>query len=101
MNYSKPDTRTKEELLAWAKEMLCTFSLEDTSQMVTYTTKQDDGTYTLTILENETSWRFNLFVPEDKQADKYFCWFACGRGTKQQLETIAFLIRNRISFTCT
>lgn len=87
--------------------MQCTFSYSDLQDSVPTHTEYDaeSDTHTVTVLREDdtyknTFWQFNLSVPENKQADKHFCWFDVGQATMEQLAMIRFLIRNRICFTC-
>lgn len=83
--------------------MQCTFSLDDLYSFPMRTIHhKDSDTYSVEVIEasSNVTFEFNLSVPEDKQAHKYFCWFDVGSATDHQINCIRFLIRNRIPFNC-
>lgn len=86
--------------------MQCSFNYTDLTDNVPTHTERDaeSNTYTVTVTRQDIItlqyWQFNLAIPDDKQADKHFCWFDVGASTPEQMEMLAFLIRNRIPFTC-
>lgn len=84
--------------------MQCTFSyldLQDGRAMDSIHDAESDTWCVAVDLPNDQgALYFNLIVPEDKQADKHFCWFDCGRLDAARIAMFRFLIENRIPFTC-
>jgi hypothetical protein len=82
--------------------MQVTFSYDDLLATTTCkSTQHEDGTWTVSA-ENAPMppLIFNLYVPEDSQSDKYFCWFDCGSTSDTAMYQIKWLIRYGICFNC-
>jgi hypothetical protein len=92
--------------------MQCTFGYHDLQDQTQFDIRSlhniNSDTWTVEVWSKSTEdyepsellESFNLSVPEDKQADKYFCWFDVGSMSDDAMYSIRFLIRNRICFQC-